>query len=118
MMPGVADANFAVDENSANGTVVGEVVATDIDGEDVSFQLQGADAAPFAVDADGVIRVIDSALLDFETQSVFSFSVTATDASLAAGVGNVVVTLNDVFGVRSRSLRLRQRYRSRESPPR
>ena len=58
---------FEIAENSAAGTIVGTVTASDGDGDDVSYSLHGAHAGLFAIGADsGVITVAEGAVLDHE----------------------------------------------------
>ena len=80
-------------ENSPTSTVVYQVVASDPDGNPLTYTLSGADAASFTIDQNGAVRFIQSP--DFETRSTYSFSVNASDGSLAATRG-VTVTVTDV----------------------
>ena len=83
-----------VPENSAGGTNVGEAVAaTDEDGDTLAYSLSGSDA--FAIDDMGQITVAEGASLDYETQTSYAVTVTATDgedsasAEVTINVGNV-----------------------------
>ncbi|WP_166037291.1 M10 family metallopeptidase C-terminal domain-containing protein [Sphingosinicella sp. YJ22] len=80
-------------ENSPTSTVVYQVLASDPDGNPLAYTLSGADAASFTIDASGAVRFIQSP--DFEARSSYSFSVQASDGSLAATRG-VTVTVTDV----------------------
>ncbi len=82
-----------IPENSPTSTVVYQVVASDPDGNPLSYSLSGTDAAFFTIDANGAVRFIQSP--DYETRSSYSFSVNASDGSLAATRG-VTVTVTDV----------------------
>lgn len=100
--PEAVDAVFALDENSAVGTAVGQITATDIDGDDLTFALDPleADAAAFAIDPDtGVLSVADPSLLDFEVQSQFDFTVHVADGQGGQTTAAVRVDLNDVLEV-------------------
>lgn len=69
-----------IPENSiASRSPVYTAVATDNSGIKPSYSLAGRDAALFAIDKAGVVRL--KANPDFETRSVYSFSVIATDAA-------------------------------------
>ena len=59
----------SVSEGAANGTVVGQAVATDIDTSDtLTYSLVNDGGGRFAIDGNtGTITVADSSLLDFET---------------------------------------------------
>ena len=53
--PQSEDAVFAVAENSANGTLVGQVSATDIDGDNLTFAITaGNESGTFAIDNQGI----------------------------------------------------------------
>lgn len=95
--PEAADAVFSIEENSPNGSVVGVVSATDVDGDPLSFALTGADAAAFAIDSEtGTISVADAALLDFETHPRFDFTVLVSDANGGGDAASVRVNLLNV----------------------
>src|SRR5262249_13471178 len=59
--PVVNDATFAVNENAANGSVIGTVSASDIENDTITFAITGGDPnGAFAIDPDtGVISVAD-----------------------------------------------------------
>lgn len=98
--PEVLDAVFSLAENSAAGTSVGTVDASDVDGDDLSFALSGTDAAPFAIDAlSGAISVVDASALDFETKSQFDFTVDVSDGNGGQASANVRVNLTNVLEV-------------------
>jgi len=93
--------SFDVPENSASGTLVGQVGVADPDaGQAHAFDISGGnEAGAFAIDpADGTITVADAGPLDFETTPSFALTVTVTDdgtPSLSAG-GTVTIALTDV----------------------
>jgi RHS repeat-associated protein len=100
LAPVIAPQTFAVDENVAAGTVVGTVLATDPDaGQTLSFAITGGTGlGVFSIDANGIVRVIDAARLDFEASPSFTLDVTvsdngspplATSASMSIAVRNV-----------------------------
>ena len=97
--PTASDATFAVAENSADGTVVGSVSASDPDaGDTLSYAITGGDpSGAFSIDAaTGQITVADAAQLDFETTPVFSLTVTVTDAGGLTDTAAVTVNLTNV----------------------
>ncbi|MGH8537584.1 MAG: DUF4347 domain-containing protein, partial [Gammaproteobacteria bacterium] len=76
--PVVNDQAFSVAENTANGTPVGTVIASDVDAGDTrSFSITaGNTAGAFAIDtATGQITVANAAALDFETNPSFTLTV-------------------------------------------
>lgn len=102
--PSVADQGFSIAENSANGSVVGNVVASDPDASAPNNTLRyavtgGSGATAFALNsASGQITVADSAQLNFEVTPSFTLDVTVTDQDGAGLSDSAVITidLNDV----------------------
>ena len=90
-------AALTVAENSAAGTAVGTVAATDRNAEDtVSYSLasqasNGTDHESFAIDAAGRITVAAGATLDHETQSRYALAVQVQDGRNAAGIADTAV---------------------------
>jgi cytochrome oxidase Cu insertion factor (SCO1/SenC/PrrC family) len=94
--PTASDIAFSLAENSANGTVVGTVSASDPDAADtLSYAITAGDlGGAFAIDAaTGEITVNDSTQLDFETTPVFNLTVTVTDAGGLTGTGIVPISV-------------------------
>jgi len=89
--------SFSVPENSANGTVVGTVAATDVDSPITGFSIvNGNTGDAFAIDVNGQITVLTSTALDYETTPTFNLSITATDGTDTSAPETVVVNLTDV----------------------
>ena len=93
-------ASRSVAENSPVGTAVGSpVTAFDNDGNAITYSLEGADAALFAVDAStGQITTAQGAALDFEAKSSHAVTVKAQDPSKAQDTIAVTVTNVDEAG--------------------
>ena len=70
-----------IPENSPAFSYIGNpVLATDADGDTLTYTLGGADAGPFDIDAaNGQITVGAATTLDYETQTTYTVVVTATD---------------------------------------
>ena len=69
-------------ENSANGTAVGTVQATDPDSGDILsyYAITAGDGGGvFAIGTDGAITVADGNQLDYETVQQYVLTVTVTD---------------------------------------
>jgi predicted outer membrane repeat protein len=97
--PIVTPATFAVDENSANGTVVGTVAATEPDAGDThTFAItRGNTDGAFAIDANsGQLTVANAAALNFETTPTFNLAVQATDVGGLTDTKSVTVNLINV----------------------
>jgi VCBS repeat-containing protein len=97
--PSVSDATFNVPENSAVGTIVGTVTATDPDAGDTKTYaiLSGNSSGTFAINpATGQITIANNALLDFETNPTLTLIIKVTDSSNAVGTANITVNLTNV----------------------
>lgn len=80
--PQISPQSFTVAENSANGTVVGTVSASDPDaGAVLVYSISGGNvSSAFAINSsNGQITVNNSAALDFETRPTFSLTIQVTD---------------------------------------
>ncbi len=83
--PATAPETLEVAENSAGGTEVGAVAATDPDGDTLSYSLDTTSDAVFDIDDSGVITVQSGATLDFESGTTsYPATVTASDGSASA----------------------------------
>jgi hypothetical protein len=97
--PVVDDQLFSLAENSANGTVVGAIAATDPDaGEVLTYSITGGTGATaFAVDAStGELTVADAAQLDFETAPSLTLDVQVSDDDGNSDTAAITVDLTDV----------------------
>ena len=91
--PTVSGASWSVPENSAAGTSLGTVLASDPDGDSLTYSITaGNTAGAFAINsATGKVTVAGP--LDFETKSIYTLTVSASDGSLSdAGTAHVDVT--------------------------
>ncbi|NQZ07518.1 MAG: cadherin repeat domain-containing protein [Algicola sp.] len=79
-----------------NQTEVGTYTATDAQGDAITFSLDGADAALFAIDATGSLSFVTAP--DFESGDVgpYTVQVQATDAGTLTGTFAVSVSVSDV----------------------
>ena len=87
-------ASATIAENSAVSLVVYQTVATDPDGDVVSYSLTGEDAGQFTIDASGAVRLVSPA--DFETKKSYSFTVVASDSAPNDSLKQVTLTITDV----------------------
>jgi hypothetical protein len=103
--PIVNSATFSIQENTANGTVVGIVTGSDVETSTLSnWAIAGGNTDvdkdgqfAFAINSTtGKITVNDSDDLDFETQSQFNLQVTTSDGSATSNPANVTVNLLNV----------------------
>ena len=95
--PTIANQSFTLAENSANGTIVGNVAASDVDaGQTLTYAITGTSlAGAFAINAaTGRITVGNSALLNFEAVSSVTLNVRVTDSGNPALSSAATVTIN------------------------
>ncbi len=82
-------------ENSPASAIVYQTVASDADGDRITYSLGGADAGLLTIDAvTGAVRLIAPA--DYETRTQYSFSVIASDSGPTAAVHQVTLNVIDV----------------------
>jgi len=97
-LPDLADSAFSLVENSAAGSIVGSVGATDPDaGETFTYAiLSGNTNGAFALNAaTGELTVANAAALDFETTPTFSLAVQVTDAGGLTDTAAITVDLTN-----------------------
>ncbi len=92
--PVVNDQSFNVDENSANGTVVGSIAFSDPDGPSDTFAIIAGNAGgEFAVHpTTGVITVTNT--LNFEVAASYVFTIEITDGGTPIGTDTAQITIN------------------------
>ncbi|MEM9004394.1 MAG: cadherin domain-containing protein [Cyanobacteria bacterium P01_F01_bin.86] len=95
--PVIEDQAFTIDENPAE-VLVGTVPADDEDTDDtVSFAITaGNEAGVFSIDTLGNILITDPELVDFETQSQYVLTITATDSTDLTDTATVTIDVTDV----------------------
>lgn len=82
--PTVTDATVSLNENSPNSTAVHTVLASDPDGDALSYTISaGNTGTAFTINATGEISVSDASALDFETTPPFTLTVTVSDGTLS-----------------------------------
>ncbi len=93
---------FSVDENTANGTVIGKVMATDPDlfTSPVSeYIIESSSSVALMMERDGTLKVADSTLLDYDAGlTEIILEVTAIDSQGNASEAEVVmVSVNNLL---------------------
>ena len=84
---------LSVAENTGAGSNVGDpVVATDGDGDELTYALSGDGAGSFEIWPSGQITVAEGANLDYESQTSHMVTVTASDGK--GGSASIAVTIN------------------------
>ena len=87
-----------VNENAANGTLVGTIAGSDPDaGDSLTYSLSNNAAGRFAIDLNsGQITVANSSLLDFEAGTAHVIAVRTTDSGGLNFDESFTIVLNDV----------------------
>lgn len=103
--PQITDQTFFIEENSANGTLVGTVFATDADNDTLLkfFIIDGNSDNVFTLDSiSGDIRVSDSSYLDYETHTNFELRVKVVDNGVEnlSDTAKVKINVNDVLEIK------------------
>ena len=90
--------SVTINENVANGSVVGTVAVTDADaGETFSYSLTDDAGGRFAIDAStGAVTVADGSLLDHETATSHQMTVEITDSAGNTYSESLTIGVNDV----------------------
>ena len=65
--PVVEDQEFTIEENSPNGTIIGEIQATDEDGDALIYDVQGDGDFALDLSETGILSISDSTWFDFES---------------------------------------------------
>lgn|GEM_PF-3432479 len=93
--PTVAPQTFSVAENSIAGAIVGTVLASDLDGNSLTYSLIGG-SPNFAINATtGQITVMNTATLDFETTPTYNLTVNVFDGT-ATSAASVTINVTNV----------------------
>ena len=74
---------------------VGTVVATDVDGDTLTFVLSDSGGA-FAIDSSGKITVADSSKVNFEATPAYNLMVTVSDPGGFSDSGKITINVTNV----------------------
>jgi hypothetical protein len=95
--PIIGNQTFATNENSANGTIVGTVIASDPDaGQTLTYKiLSGNTNNAFALNfSTGIITVANSNALNYETTPTFTLVVKVQDNGIGSLSSQALITIN------------------------
>jgi Cadherin-like/Cadherin domain len=98
-IPVVDDQIFSVDENTATGSPVDTIIATDLDAADsLTYTIIGGNiGSPFTVvSTTGDVTVDSPTRLDFETYQSLTFTVQVEDLGALTDTAVITVNINDV----------------------
>ncbi len=91
--PQAYDATFSISEDAYEGQFVGQVIASDPAGDNLTFAITaGNEQGSFVIDDQGIITIWESWQLDYETQPSYSLTVRATDTD--QNYSDATVTIN------------------------
>ncbi|WP_318308660.1 BspA family leucine-rich repeat surface protein [Flagellimonas crocea] len=97
--PEMADQEFMAAEDITEANEIGQVVATDADGDALTFTMKENDNDLFAVSESGVLTLAEGKMLDYETATSHSITVSVTDgeetvdATITITVENVIESM-------------------------
>jgi VCBS repeat-containing protein len=95
--PVIINQGFSINENSANGAIIGTIIATDPDaGQTKTFStLQGNTNGAFAINpSTGVLTVANSAALDFESTPTFALIIKVQDNGTGSSSSQATITIS------------------------
>ena len=88
------DITLSVLEGTTTQTPIAKIVASDADGDSLSYSLSGADAADFSIDANGLLKFAASpsfsAPADSGTNNVYNITVTVSDGTGAGALSDTI----------------------------
>jgi len=99
--PVIADQQFSINENSPNGTVVGNVIASDVDKDQILkyYIISGNFNDAFKIDSlTGAISVNNSSVLDYEKTTKFELGVRVKDnyVEILSSSSNVTISITNI----------------------
>lgn len=97
--PVIQNQSFSIPENSANATVVGQVVATDPNqGQTLTYSITGGNTNnAFTINStSGILSVNNGLALNFESNPQFSLQVTVTDNQSASASATMTIAVQNV----------------------
>ncbi|MER2491972.1 Ig-like domain-containing protein [Catenovulum sediminis] len=98
--PNFNDATFSIAEDANNGVSVGNVNASDLENNAITYSLIGGDTGLFNINSTtGEITVNGATPFNFELQTVHSLSIDATDngSPSMSDVATITVNITDVL---------------------
>jgi subtilisin family serine protease len=94
--PNIENQSFRVNENVAEGHLIGQIVATDPENDMLTFQIEtGNTGEAFALTQEGMLTVNDSAQFDFEAVNMHELIVSVSDGVLS-DLDTVTVQVSNV----------------------
>jgi Ca2+-binding RTX toxin-like protein len=82
--------------STVGGTIVGRLIANDVESQAISWSLVDSATGRFTIAADGTIKVGDASLLNYETAAAHTIRARATDSLGGFAEQSFTISLNDV----------------------
>lgn len=102
--PDVTDQLLSVEENSLNGTLIGTIVSSDLNGDSLSYAIVSGNVGnTFAIDSlSGDVTVQDSLLLDYESTPQFIMGIDVSDPLVTVSINLTidVLPVNELLSVK------------------
>ncbi len=90
--PEISDQLFTIVENSNNMSLIGNIFSEDPEGDEVILSIiSGNEQNVFQLGENNSLEVANSSFLDFESNTSFNLSISASDGTLA---NNALITVN------------------------
>ena len=96
--PLINNQTFIIDENSVEGTYVGQVIALDPENDLFTFDIiDGNTSGAFSISAEeGKITVQNEDAIDFETNPVYTLSIEVKDVGNRSSIATATIKLNNI----------------------
>jgi hypothetical protein len=92
--PVISNQSFTIAENSAAGTTVGQVIATDSYGQILSYTIvSGNSSGAFSLSSSGLLTVANSSVLNYESTPIFNIGVIVSDNGTPALSSQATITI-------------------------
>ncbi|MDP2485964.1 Ig-like domain-containing protein [Pseudoalteromonas marina] len=93
--PIVAEQSFSINEDATDSDIIGTIVATDHENQDLTYVLAGGDFALFNINASsGILSVNGETPFDYETKTQYILNIQVTDNGTPNETTAVNITVN------------------------
>ena len=93
--PIVAEQSFSINEDATDSDIIGTIVATDNENQDLTYVLAGGDLALFNINASsGILSVNGETPFDYETKTQYILNIQVTDNGTPNETTAVNITVN------------------------
>ena len=93
--PLVAEQSFSINEDATDSDIIGTIVATDNENQDLTYVLAGGDFALFSLNASsGILSVNGETPFDYETKAQYILNIQVTDNGTPNETTAVNITVN------------------------